>query len=92
MKLSKDRKGWLKVQLNEFKECHLMNFGDSGGWDVHGDLCDLLDDCAQLETAVQAAVDYFEDGITNKEQYRAYERFVEAVQPYLTGDNDEKHS
>lgn len=39
----------------------------------------------QLEEAVQAALDYFEDGATNKEQYRAYERFVDAVQSYLAG-------
>ena len=42
---------------------------------------------AQLEEIVQAAVDYFEDGITNKEQYAAYERFVSAVQPWLEAED-----
>ena len=37
----------------------------------------------QLEAMVQAAVDYFEDGITSKEQYDAYLRFVDVVQPFF---------
>ena len=41
---------------------------------------------AQLEKIVQAAVDYFEDGITNKEQYAAYKRFVSAVQPWFEAE------
>ena len=53
MKLSEERRVWLREQLKEFKECHLMNFGDSRGWDVHGDLCDLLDDNAQLEDDIK---------------------------------------
>ena len=43
-------------------------------------------DVAQLEAIVQAATDYFEDGITNKEQYAAYERFVVAVQPWFEAE------
>ena len=44
------------------------------------------DEVAQLEEIAQAAVDYFEDGITNKEQYAAYERFVVAVQPWFEAE------
>ena len=50
MKLSDERKEWLREQLAKYSECHLMNFGESDGWDVHGDLCDLLDEATQLET------------------------------------------
>jgi len=38
---------------------------------------------AALKLAVQAAIEYFTDGIDNKEQYDAYLRFVDAVQPFF---------
>ena len=38
---------------------------------------------AELKLAVQAAIDYFTDGITSKEQYDAYLRFVDAAQPFF---------
>ncbi len=52
MKLSNKRKQWLRKKLDEFTECHLMNFGSNLGWDVHYDLRGLLDDNAQLEADV----------------------------------------
>jgi len=41
---------------------------------------------AELKEAVQAAIDYFTDGITSKEQYDAYLRFVDAAQPFFGGE------
>jgi len=38
---------------------------------------------ATLRQAVQAAIDYFTDGITSKEQYDAYLKFVDAAQPFF---------
>jgi len=40
----------------------------------------------KLKLAVQAAIDYFTDGITSKEQYDAYLRFVDAAQPFFGGE------
>jgi len=68
MKLSDERKEWLRKQLDEFKECHLMNFGDSRGWDVHGDLCALLDDNAQLEQQFDFVSALLEKANTGYEQ------------------------
>ena len=62
--MNAERRQWLKEQLGEFSECHLMNFGDSQGWDVHGDLCDLLVQNAALLEALEdarGAIDSLED-------------------------------
>jgi len=50
----------------------------------------ILNENAALKRATQAAIDYFEDGITNKEQYAAHERFVEAIQPSLAQEQDDE--
>jgi len=42
-----------------------------------------LNEYAELKLAVQAAIEYFTDGITSKEQYDAYLRFVDAAQPFF---------
>ena len=44
---------------------------------------DFVEENAALKLAVQAAIDYFEDGTTSKEQYDAYQRFVDAAQPFF---------
>lgn len=44
---------------------------------------DYEEENAALKRAVQAAIDYFTDGITSKEQYDAYLRFVDAAQPFF---------
>ena len=43
----------------------------------------LEEENAALKLAVQAAIEYFTDGITSKEQYDAYLRFVDAAQPFF---------
>ena len=43
---------------------------------------------AALKLAVQAAIDYFTDGITSKEQYDAYLRFVDVAQPFFGGEDE----
>ena len=59
------------------------------GQDIHIPARYNAENIAQLEATVQAAVDYFEDGITSKEQLAAYGRFVEAVQPFLTKETND---
>jgi len=55
-------------------------------WDEPDTLTSFLEanaENATLKLAVQAAIDYFTDGITSKEQYDAYLRFVDAAQPFF---------
>ena len=43
----------------------------------------MLNEHAMLKQAIQAAIEYFTDGKTSKEQYDAYLRFVDAAQPFF---------
>jgi len=52
------------------------------------EVAQLEEENAALKRAVQAAIDYFTDGITSKEQYDAYLRFVDAAQPFFGGEDD----
>jgi len=45
---------------------------------------------AELKQAVLAAIEYFTDGNTSKEQYDAYLRFVDAAQPFFIGATQEQ--
>ena len=52
----------------------------------------VQDENATLKLAVQAAIDYFTDGITSKEQYDAYLRFVDAAQPFFDASRNTQES
>ena len=43
----------------------------------------MVNEHATLKQAIQAAIEYFTDGKTSKEQYDAYLRFVDAAQPFF---------
>jgi len=89
MKLSDERKEWLRKQLDEFKECHLMNFGDSRGWDVHGDLCALLDDNAQLEQQFDFVGALLEKANTGYAQLEAENEAWFELCRFFVGGSDE---
>ena len=52
MKLSEERKAWLREQLADKSECHLFNFGNDG-FDVHADLVSLLAENVALRRQVE---------------------------------------
>ena len=68
MKLSEGRKTWLREQLADKSECQLFSFGMQNdkncGWDIHGDIIDLLDDNTQLEDENEALKEWRKQAIT----------------------------
>ena len=77
--MNQERKQWLREKLDEFTECHLMNFGDSGGWDVHGDLCDLLAQNAALLEALTKLDNYLDAGYKIKPNSRIHDLIQKAI-------------
>lgn len=65
MKLSEERKLWLREQLSQADYCHLGGWAPAQAWDVQQDLIDALDDIASLEAlsaARQAELEAERDG------------------------------
>ena len=54
MKLSDERKQWLKEQLADKGECQLFNFGENKGFDIHSDVVDLL---AENEALIKVLIE-----------------------------------
>ena len=50
--MSDERKAWLREQLDKFTECQLFSFGASTGFDIHGDVLDLLDENETLRESM----------------------------------------
>jgi len=52
--MSEERKQWLRQQLDKYSECQLFNFGGNDGYDIHGDVEDLLTENAALKAKLLA--------------------------------------
>ena len=70
MKLSDERKAWLREQLADKSECQLFNFGENEGFDIHGDVIDLLEETAALKRDFTGVHQVSQDVISLAEEIR----------------------
>ena len=76
MKLSETIRGLpVAIEVSDHQRRFIRTLAD--------EVAQLEEENEELKTAVQAAIDYFTDGIDNEEQYDAYLRFVDAAQPFF---------
>ena len=79
MKHGEERKEWLREQLADKSECQLFNFGEGlRGFDIHGDVIDLLDEVASARAIMQRFVDKVDSGLARStETYAEMKQWME---------------
>lgn len=65
--MNDERRQWLKEQLADKSECQLFNFGMQNdkncGWDIHGDVVDLLEENEALSKVLIEDHDWTQEQI-----------------------------